>query len=162
MNQLDRFLSEIEIAIREGAPLPALALALALPDICSTLEFTDSKQSTTPTTFDTWCRTHLPHLHIFAPEHVYPLRCAFLHNGSTDVSRHAARGNLRQYKLSMENRGVTLRLRIRDEKTGEEIYDVSTPLRDLCRWLIGGVHHWQMAHSSNPTVQLNLSRLTDP
>jgi hypothetical protein len=86
----DAYLEQIESALDAGLFYPALALALALPDICMSCELPPDK-GTTRTTYERWCRTYFGNS--LDPHEVYTLRCAFLHNGTTEFAkRHHARG----------------------------------------------------------------------
>jgi len=78
----------------------ALSLALALPDICGFLE---SPNDGSQRRYVTWCDQFLaPHYtrligpdraeHVFlSGQDCYALRCAFLHEGTDDVTRQRAR-----------------------------------------------------------------------
>lgn len=141
MEQLDRFLTEIEIALSGGAPLPALAMAVALPDICTTLEFPGNEE-TSRTTYETWCSDYVEDRSVSKANHLYPLRCAFLHNGTTNVTHQRSRGTLEGYRLSMDRGGIVLGLTKTDVATGATVNAVTMSLPEVCGWLIAAVREW--------------------
>lgn len=96
-------------ALSHGNWYAALALALALPDICGYLEFGSMKSRAD---FLAWYDANLLRINTMGgglgrPEHVlmsggdcYALRCAFLHQGSEDVSTQRKKDVVRQFLFS--------------------------------------------------------------
>ena len=60
----------IEEAIKYKCYLPALSLALTIPDICGQIEYPEFKRAKNPSFTEYMC---------------YKLRCAFLHSGNSDI-----------------------------------------------------------------------------
>src|SRR6185295_19520577 len=90
---LDQYLRNLDHAVKNEAWYAALALALALPNICSTVEY--GKQT---------CDGYVDWWNEFVSKRddtnltgydVYNLRCAFLHTGTGDLQRQ-----IKAYKKS--------------------------------------------------------------
>src|SRR5260221_10862247 len=98
--------TSVRNAIAQGNWYAALSLALALPDICGFLE---SPNDGSQRRYVAWCNQFLSprYTHAIGPnrdQHVflsgqdcYALRCAFLHEGSDDVTRQRARQALESF-----------------------------------------------------------------
>lgn len=81
----------------------ALGLALCLPDIAGKI---DKPRARSSARYVTWCATYLEPQYVdedgkrwLTGSDVYALRCAFLHEGSSDTSRQAARNAYRRFQF---------------------------------------------------------------
>jgi len=114
---MQHLVEDVRGALRAGHYYAALGLALALPDICGRLE--------TPTTAGKarairWLKQHLqpaytkavgapgdPHVFMTA-EDCYALRCAYMHEGDTDIINQQARTVLDRFRFVVSPRGCLL------------------------------------------------------
>jgi hypothetical protein len=83
---LDVYLMDMLRAVEAGAQHSALALALTLPDICSSIECPIRKVGVR---YRCWCDTWGKALSISGAD-CYALRCAYLHNGQDEFSGPSA------------------------------------------------------------------------
>ncbi|WP_431030059.1 hypothetical protein [Lysinibacillus sp. LZ02] len=105
--KINPFIESIESNIKEGNWYSALTLALTLPDICgrlSTPEVTSGKRYAK--WFDEFVGSKylmddiLGQRHIFASGNdFYALRCAFLHQGESDISIQRAKETVEKFKI---------------------------------------------------------------
>ena len=112
-------IEQIEKALELGLDYPALALALSIPDVCSSIEFNDSGRET----YRRWYQKHViadedierKENELFdrlgvEPDRrfriylrswdVYNLRCVFLHSGRGDVYNFRGDSNYASFKLT--------------------------------------------------------------
>jgi hypothetical protein len=82
-------LNEINHAAANGLPFLALAMTVALPDICVTLAY----GRTTAKLYKDWCNANLgKEFSIVTADDLYSLRCGLLHNGRFgDLKNNVAR-----------------------------------------------------------------------
>jgi hypothetical protein len=85
---LEGFCNEVEKALNVGLPYLAAVGALALPDICSSLEWDPApdkirdQRRTQQDRYKSWFRQYLKkHYNHFTEDDCYRLRCGVLHNG---------------------------------------------------------------------------------
>jgi hypothetical protein len=166
------YINDMKIALSTSAAYSALALALALPDICAAMHLRTPGASTTRRHYVKWCRDHIALFRAanhrsrrsFRPTHLYALRCAYLHNGTTRMGpRHdRARRSLGGMQLiwessdphpsmvfTMSARGFTRR---RDLQVQMHVYT-------LCMAVASGVERWLKSIEKNRLVQRNLGSL---
>jgi hypothetical protein len=170
LNQIREYINDIELSLSIDAVYSALALALALPDICASMHLRNAEDATTRTKYVRWCRQYVTTYargrgaRAFRTSHIYALRCAFLHNGTTRLlQRHnRARGVLGACKLVWEGA----------EPHPNIIVAISTPgfirRRDLfvqinvgllCRSITAGVRRWLVVARTNHVVQRNIRNI---
>ena len=86
---MEKQIKDINLAIKSGAYLSALALALTIPDICgkNMLVSKGEKKPTNKERYIQWCEKYLPELWKFGVtgEHIYRLRCSFLHENTASI-----------------------------------------------------------------------------
>jgi hypothetical protein len=165
VEDLESYIADIELALNAGAGLSALALALALPDICTTLEFTDPVRETRRDDYVDWCGRHLPKQGLITPENLYAIRCAFLHNGTGEMDRQRSRGTLVNVTFTW---GASLASRVGlnpASRAGEKVdeaewqHTVTTGVDMTCHLIVKATRHWIAAQAANPTVIKNLKTL---
>lgn len=152
----DDYLTHVERALEAHAYYAALALALALPDICVSCRLPEHRP-TTAQLYMRWCREYASEID---PHEVYTLRCAFLHNGTSEFSkRHRARRDTLGVQLSWrgpEPRGYMV-LRVSSTDSPEQT--VGLDAGGFCRGLIHGARRWRTDHGSKPMVKRSLEKL---
>jgi hypothetical protein len=84
---LDVYLMDMYRAVEAGAQHSALALALALPDICGSIEYPAEQK--VGMRYKAWCETWGKILAVSGAD-CYALRCAYLHSGSDEFSGSSA------------------------------------------------------------------------
>jgi len=139
----------------------ALALSLALPDICGFLEKPgDGSQRR----YVAWCNQHLvpryttsfgdaqPHVFL-SGEDCYALRCAYLHEGADEIVRQRARKALDAFVFVAPPPDWTIHC----NQSGAKLQlQVNIFCEDVCQ----GVDAWSTAVlSSNPQAQARLPEL---
>ena len=84
---LDPLLREIEIACANGLCQIAVAMTLALPDICVSLSSADSRSN--GSRYVDWCKSNLDGRFSFVTgEDLYSMRCGVLHSGRFGDLKH--------------------------------------------------------------------------
>jgi hypothetical protein len=83
-----QLLNEINAAAANGLPFLAVAMTVALPDICVSLLSDDGRSDGEK--YKAWCRDNLPaeHFGYLTPADLYSMRCGVLHNGRFGDMRH--------------------------------------------------------------------------
>jgi hypothetical protein len=84
---LDAYLTDMLRAVEAGAHHSALALALALPDICGSIEY--PAEPKVGVRYRSWCDTWGAMLSVSGAD-CYALRCAYLHSGHDEFSGTSA------------------------------------------------------------------------
>lgn len=161
MERLDAFLEQIETALDAEAFLPALALALVLPDVCVTLQRPRRRSRTTAHQYKLWCARWVDQRTVTNTQHLWPLRCAFLHNGATNPSTQDRWRTVPEYLLSKSGGGIVLGLTKTDIKTRRKMRELTASVHDVCEALIRGVRKWQHAKASDANVRRNLASLIE-
>jgi hypothetical protein len=93
---------------------------------------------------------------------LYALRCAFLHNGTTEFTeRQSTRGRTSGIQLSWQEsrppgQGQIWVVPDDDDTLGFVTHDLAL----LCRWLVKGARSWQAKRRSDPFVAKNLTNLS--
>lgn len=144
---LDPLLNEINVAAARGLPLLAVAMAVALPDICASLASDDGL--TTPPRFKQWCEENLsgPEFSFITPEDFYSMRCGVLHNGRFGDLKHSV-----ARVVFAPPGGVTL---VNCRFNDAYVYSVV----DFCQNITNAVTKWVAEHEADATIQANLPRL---
>lgn len=85
---LHPLLNEIDRAVTAGLPFLAVAMTVALPDICMSLISPDAR--TSPERYKQWCEDNLgSEFSYVTPEDLYSMRCGVLHNGRFGGMTHS-------------------------------------------------------------------------
>jgi hypothetical protein len=160
MTAFDNYLDQTERALDADLYYPALALGLALPDICASCELPSSRQ-TNQLTYQDWCLIYMKQS--LGVHELYALRCAFLHNGTTEFTeRQSTRGRTGEVQLWWQGPRPRGMGQIRtvmddgDDRLGCITHDAAL----LCRWLVMGARSWQAKRQSDPFVAKNLANLS--
>jgi len=85
---LQQLLDEINKAAAGGFPRLAIAMAVALPDICVSLVSDDGRSD--GKRYKAWCENNLgAEFAYLTPEDLYSIRCGVLHNGRFGDQKHS-------------------------------------------------------------------------
>ena len=169
-NRIEEYCIEIEKALDNGLLYPALALSLSLPDICVSLHLPPYR-STWRTHYIRWCRRYVTVVKTrrrrgteFRATHVYALRCAFLHNGTTELQKRQdrTRGVLGTIQLvwtrPKPNGYMILGFYTKQSRRERQVH-VQMDVEMLCNTLMRGARTWMTETAGNRNVQRNLPRL---
>jgi hypothetical protein len=162
------YCNDVERALKAGCDYSALALALALPDICVSLEQADGE--TNHERYADWAdhwALPIPSSpgdpgKFISGKQLYDLRCRYLHNGTTDFRKPLQiSGPRSQLLFCMLRRKVVDEwdrpMRIRDWEQGWLLMSADA----LCREIVSGTREWAMSVRTNATVLSNLQTLVD-
>jgi hypothetical protein len=90
-NPLSEYLRDILRAVGSCSPFSAIALSLALPDICGSIEYPEMNgPGQVGDRYRRWCDEWAQMVTVSGAD-CYALRCAYLHNGLDEFSGSAAR-----------------------------------------------------------------------
>ncbi len=156
---MERILSDLRTAVRAEAWHSALALALALPDICGFVEEPNSGSCARYAAwFDRELRQRYTRIHdgvaqTFLNGHdCYALRCAFLHQGDFDVTDQRARQALESFRFVVPRPGLT----VHNNLSGRALQlQVSIFCEDVCQ----AVERWLARARINPHLSHRLANL---
>lgn len=103
--QLTPLLKDINSCLDHNICYAALSLALTLPDICCYIEYPESKPKDGKNNYIKWVKTYFMYKHphykdFMTATDFYVFRCAFLHNGSDDVSTQRSKDVIDKFKLN--------------------------------------------------------------
>lgn len=134
----------VESALRSQNWETALSLALALPDIAGRVEYPDLGSGRR---YSLWFDQYVGHrysheigadktLHVFlSGDDCYALRCAYLHEGSSDITQQRARKALDSFLFSKPFPGANIHCNQSGNKLQLQV-DI------FCNDIIDGVHQW--------------------
>lgn len=139
-------LTEINKAAAGGMPLLAIAMTVALPDICVSLASADGRS--TGERYKQWCTDNLGNEFSFVTgDDLWSMRCGVLHNGRFGDLKH----NVQRVIFALPNGNSYVNNEINDAY----FYGVV----EFCRNFTARVHQWMEKNISDATVQANLPRL---
>ena len=148
---MDEILSEIERAAASGFCYLAVAMTLALPDICGALEAPDGRASFKR--YKDWCRRNLTHTYGLRPVDFYSMRCGILHQGNLGVPNSP----ITHVVFSLRNASGTIaHSNILNRGRGPEL-NLDALL--FCSELGADIRNWFSTHRSTPHVARNFSNL---
>jgi hypothetical protein len=141
-------LNEINKAAEGGLPFLAVAMTVALPDICVSLASQDGR--TNGKAYKAWCEENLPQdkFSFVTPDDLWSMRCGVLHNGRFGDMKH----NVGRVIFALPNSGFTI---VNSQFNDAYVYSVV----DFCRLFTEAVYHWFEANREDTTVNANLPRL---
>jgi hypothetical protein len=146
---LHGLLDEINAAAKNGLPLLAVGMAVALPDICVSLQAADGRSDSTR--YKEWCRNNLSSAHFSAvtPDDLYSMRCGVLHNGRFGDLKHTVARVI--FVLPNRSNFVVSNGRLKDAYC----YNIV----EFCSRFTSAVGEWMERNISDATIQANLPRL---
>jgi hypothetical protein len=139
-------LDEINRAAEQDFPFLAVAMTVALPDVCVSLISDDGR--TCPERYKQWCIDNLGQEFSFVtPEDLYSMRCGVLHNGRFGDMKH----NVARIIFALPGTPAFTDCRANDAY----FYSVV----EFCQNFTTAVRGWYEANKAHPNVQSNLPRL---
>lgn len=144
---LHPLLDEINKAAVNGLPFLAVAMTVALPDICVSLASVNGLS--TGQLYKEWCKDNLGSEFSFVTgDDLWSMRCGVLHNGRFGDLRYS----VNKIVFAIPGGPVTFKnCKINDAY----IYSVV----DFCKNLTDAVSRWYEKHKDDATVKANLPRL---
>jgi hypothetical protein len=149
--KMNHLLQSIEQSLNTGNHYAALAMALAIPDICGWIE---DPNATSKARYISWFERYLQNKYIrqataLMPEHTfltgsdcYALRCAFLHEGRENITEQRAQQVLESFKFIVPPSGWTVHM-------NQENNSLQLQVDIFCRDVIEGVTHFLSDISTN-------------
>lgn len=164
---MNHLLLAVESALQAGNHYAALALALALPDICGWVQDPDV---TTGARYVAWFEKYLQSKYTnpasaLIPNHIflngsdcYALRCAYLHEGRDDITDQRAQQVLDAFHFVVPPKGWKLHCnQFINTKTNTKTLQLQVDI--FCREVIEGVKQFLFDISSNPDAVKRLNQL---
>jgi hypothetical protein len=147
---LSQYLRDIPAAMKGGSPFSALALTLALPDICGSIEYAElNRPNQVGERYRKWCDEWAKMVTVSGAD-CYALRCAYLHNGTDEFRGPAARlaiFNRIEFTFGQAGGGWLSNAIPSD---GGQM--VRTPHETFCRDMIGAAEGWRRTRITDPRV----------
>lgn len=139
-------LNEINNAAANGMPFLAVAMTVALPDICVSLISADGR--TSGEKYREWCRDNLGEEFSFVtPEDLWSMRCGVLHNGRFGGLKH----NVARVIFALPGSVGFVNCIANDAY----FYGVV----EFCRNFTDAVYKWFESNRNDATLQANLPNL---
>ena len=142
-------LNEIMKAANGGMPFIAIAMAVALPDICASLASEHGR--TSPDKYRKWCADNLGDLAFVTPDDLYSMRCGVLHNGRFGDLKHNVARVIFALPAVNGQADVFVDCQMRDAY----FYSVV----EFCKKITTTVHSWMHANKDDANIQKNLPSL---
>lgn len=163
-SRLDEYINHIGIAGNSGAWYAALALSLALPEICGAIEYRTEQRSWKR--YGDWCTSFVTPRDInLSGADLWVLRCSFLHRGTAEIQEQPAYEHARLGRVSL-----TQSSRVSATGVRKMTIPISTspdpprsryalPVGDLCEQIVGGAGAWQTSIQADGGKVAELSKL---
>lgn len=143
---LEPLLDEINQAANSGMPFLAIAMTVALPDICVSLASETGR--TSGPKYKEWCAKNLgPDFSYVTPEDLWSMRCGVLHNGRFGDMKHSVARVL----FALPG-GANFTNCVANDAY---IYSVVT----FCENFTGAVMRWILKNERDRTIKTNLAHL---
>ena len=143
---LHYLLNEINKAATSGLPFLAVAMAVALPDICVSLASQDGQSN--GIRYRQWCKVNLgPRISYVTSDDLWSIRCGVLHNGRFGELKHGVAKVI--FMPSCDSTFTNSRI--------GDVYVYS--IVEFCKNFIKTVEEWFEKNKNDATVQSNLPRL---
>lgn len=151
---MDHYVRSINASLTTGNVCAALAMTLALPDICGWLL---DPSASSRARYVAWFEKYVAHyyVHHIGPQHertvflsgndCYALRCAFLHEGREDISEQRAQELLNSFQFTVAPPGWQIHCNLFG-KTLQLQVDI------FCRQFINAVTLFQTEISNSPEI----------
>jgi hypothetical protein len=148
-------------AVKDRNWYAALALALALPDICGRLQ---TPKSGVGARYRAWWERYAMPRYMgpkvgtddmvpwLSGADAYALRCAFLHEGSDDITGQRAREALARVRFVEPPRGFRVHM-----NGGATTLQVQVDI--FCEDVCVGAEQWWVDHAANPAVKAQIPGL---
>jgi hypothetical protein len=147
VSPLTPLLDEINRAASGGFPFLAVAMAVALPDICCSLIYPDGRSK--GVRYRAWCKANLgPEFDFVTSKDLYSIRCGVLHSGRFGDLEH----NVASVKFILPGTNINV---INSRLDDIYLYSVV----DFCKNFTASVEAWFEKNKHDPNVVANLPRL---
>lgn len=167
MVTLNDYVGDINRAAEANAWYAALALALALPDVCGAVEYPNARIGKR---YTDWCDKFVsPHDKNLTGADYYVLRCAFLHTGTDEIQKqHGAYADARMRHIYLTRSGSVSFSGVRklEVSPGSANSGMSgtrgayaLPIGDLCSQIAAGVDTWHRAIAGDAQKLAELAKL---
>lgn len=156
---LDHYLEDILRAVQGGTLYSALALSLAIPDICGAIEYPSEPGSKRYRAwFDAWCQMHQSTL---TAADCYALRCSYLHQAgerfSGSVAAHARLSHI-QFTVGKAMGGWSSQF-VPEVAGSSAKPAVRIPVETFCQDMARAAKGWTVERAADLRVIDTLSRL---
>jgi len=164
---VEQIIESIKISITTKNYLSALGISLTLPDICGWLR----GEQSTPRRFQSFFESYLSDLYtsnvgasnrkttFMTGDDLYALRCAYLHQGSDDITGQRARDTLDRFKLVAGETGQLLHRNLLNDRTVPDGRTLLIDVPTFCMELVAGTVKFLDEHGTNPDVEERRKRL---
>jgi hypothetical protein len=144
---LQELLNEINSAAKNGFPFLALAMTIALPDICVSLVSADGRSD--GPRYKDWCKNNLgAEFSFVTADDLYSMRCGVLHNGRFGDLQH----NVARVLFALPG----AQARFTNCKMGDAyVYSVER----FCENFTAAASTWFEKNKNDAAIQANLPRL---
>jgi len=154
------FINAVRAAVKQENWYAALALALTLPDICADLEKPGRHSGER---YADWWNTYLlpeytipgiedvrePHV-LLSGNDCYALRCAFLHQGLSDISRQRAQEAISRFHFAFPNPNRRI---VRHRNQLDDVLQLQVDL--FCEDICLGAEQWEQEKLLKETEIMN-------
>lgn len=165
---LNDYVSDIHRAAGAEAWYAALALALALPDMCGSIEYPQAKITYR---YVSWCERFVaPNDKNLTGADYYVLRCSFLHTGTDQIQNQQAFAQASKRHIYLTRSGAVSfsgvrKLEVSPGPAGTNILGArgayALPIGDLCSQIAAGVGQWLAAIAGDQIKEAGLAKLFD-
>lgn len=139
-------LNEINAAVTHGAPFLAIAMAVALPDICVSLISPDGR--TNGERYKAWCAENLgKEFSFLTGDDLWSMRCGVLHNGRFGDLKH----NVARVIFALPGKATLVNCQLNDAYVYSAV--------DFCKNFTQAVYQWMEKNKENEMVKANTPRL---
>ncbi len=158
---MERFINAAQSALNAGNWYGALAVSLTLPDICGRLE---NPSALTKERYLAWwlkyCQPKYTYFvgalrekHVFlAGDDAYALRCAYLHEGGSDISYQRARKALSEFIFVKPPKSGSVHCNQSDDRLQLQV-DI------FCNDICAGATTWSIEHKENSEINQRIALL---
>lgn len=158
--KIEPMINDVKQCLNNKAYYAALTLSLALPDICSTLEFPEIKNNS-KMRYKKWLEKYFFDIHddyknVMKSGDVYALRCAYLHNGSDRLENHSAREILNKFRFihAPENWFVHLNSLINNG-----VNTLQLDVREFCNEILDAVNSFLYLNKENESINKEAEKM---
>lgn len=164
---MDQIIESVKLSLSTRNYLAALGMSLTLPDVCGWL----AGEQSTPKRFHKFFDDYLSDIYtsnvgasnrkttFMTGGDLYALRCAFLHQGSDDLSGQRAKETLDKFKLVASEAGPLIHKNVMSSNSasGQRVLIIDVPT--FCMELISGAERFKAANISQPDVIDRMNRI---
>jgi len=161
---MQQYLDSIRLSLVTNNYFGAIAMALTLPDICSSIEAQNNK--TNGDKYCDWFNRYLSQKYtipadewseekvLFSAKECYAARCSFLHQGTNLTSHQRILQGIERAAPSVSFMKGTL-----ISKVSRNDHKVTLDVDNFCQNMIGAVERWIEDNKSNTTICDKISEL---